>query len=967
MTSILTQPACCFALLIACGGTVPAMAQTAGVSEEAPVIEDKRLVVELFAEQPEIVTPTGITVDRQGRVFVAESHTHFRPDDYAGPPADRILVFEDTDGDGRADKRSVFHEGFTHVMDIEFHADGALYVATRMDIHRMKDTDGDGRADCIEPVVVMETTGTYPHNGISGLAFDVTGWLRFGLGENLGHDYTLRGTDGIAISGGGEGGTTYRVRSDGTQLRRISTGWWNPFGLCVDSLGRTFGTDNDPGASPPCRLIQVVDDADYGYEYRYGRTGLHPLITWTGELPGTLPMIAGTGEAPCAVISYESDALSEEYYGDLLVASWADHRIERYRLAQPHDRGLVSTQRAAFVVGDNEFRPVGLAVAPDGTVLVSDWVSASYELHGLGRIWRIRPRDAAATGLPPRPSAPATALRSRHRVLREAAARTLVTENAGREVLRQAVVNAEDARVRATALQVLAAAGVENVDYRALARQDAEIANRVLALRHILSAAQAAGRVDAVAAAWAVAEQPAAVRAEALRHLDPLQHPHLLKAALDGADPLLVHAAIEAFVAHLEPEQFERFHALDELATLLALKRHPRLREFGSAKIGLLLESDRPAVRLAAIKWIADDQLVVWRPRLEQMLQGESTSFRNFLALSAALDRLDGKTPEDRPPADRLIRLLQTPDAGHSTKRYALQLLAPPPSGMPLETFTAFLDDAQTSLRLAAIRTLSQHPATARFAYLTDTALDATQPSRVRAFAVTGLSEQGQGGVDTLLQLARDADPLVQAEALRGLVGAMLQPAQQQSLRELGRRRRELRDAVSRVLVGTPGIRPPADDVDAWLALLDDSGDPRRGELVFFGSKVGMCGRCHRIEGRGNAVGPDLSRIHRRLKLEGAEGRRWLVQTVLQPSRDMAPQYTPWMIVTTDGKTHIGLPRRKGGSAEAYLGEDGQEFTIQKRQIEFHREMTKSLMPEGLLNLLTRQELNDLLAFITRR
>src|SRR5690606_20481018 len=125
----------------------------------------------------------------------------------------------------------------------------------------------------------------------------------FGLGENLGHDYTLIGTDGTRVSGGGEGGSTYHVRADGTGLRRVSTGWWNPFGMCVDPAGRVFGTDNDPDASPPCRLIQVVEGGDYGYEYRYGRTGLHPLTTWTGDIPGTLPMVAGTGEAPGAVIA----------------------------------------------------------------------------------------------------------------------------------------------------------------------------------------------------------------------------------------------------------------------------------------------------------------------------------------------------------------------------------------------------------------------------------------------------------------------------------------------------------------------------------------------------------------------------------------------------------------------------------------------------------------------------------------
>ena len=108
----------------------------------------------------------------------------------------------------------------------------------------------------------------------------------------------------------------------------------------------------------------------------------------------------------------------------------------------------------------------------------------------------------------------------------------------------------------------------------------------------------------------------------------------------------------------------------------------------------------------------------------------------------------------------------------------------------------------------------------------------------------------------------------------------------------------------------------------------------------------------------------DLSTINRRVKAEGERGVDWLLETILQPSKHMAPQYTPWQIVTNDGKQLVGLPRRKGGKSEAYLGLDGKEFSVKKPDIEFHREMPKSIMPEGLLQNLTRQELRDLFAFL---
>src|SRR5437764_1566155 len=156
------------------------------------------------------------------------------------------------------------------------------------------------------------------------------------MGENLGAEYKLIGADGTTIRGEGEGGNIFWCKADGKGLRRVATGFWNPFGVCRDIAGRMFAVDNDPDSMPPCRMVHVVEGGDYGYQYRYGRSGRHPFQSWDGQLPGTLPMVTGTGEAPCEVLSYESDGLPREYLGSLLVASWADHRVERY---DPEARG----------------------------------------------------------------------------------------------------------------------------------------------------------------------------------------------------------------------------------------------------------------------------------------------------------------------------------------------------------------------------------------------------------------------------------------------------------------------------------------------------------------------------------------------------------------------------------------------------------------------------------------------------
>ena len=94
------------------------LVHTAAAQDEPPRSLDPRLKIELFAENPQIVTPTGIDVDHAGRVWAIESNTHFPPEGYKGHPTDRVLVMEDTDGDHKADKITVFKDGLTHTMSI---------------------------------------------------------------------------------------------------------------------------------------------------------------------------------------------------------------------------------------------------------------------------------------------------------------------------------------------------------------------------------------------------------------------------------------------------------------------------------------------------------------------------------------------------------------------------------------------------------------------------------------------------------------------------------------------------------------------------------------------------------------------------------------------------------------------------------------------------------------------------------
>lgn len=360
--------------------TLSASVHAAEVASPRALIEG--VAVELVAAEPDIVTPVGMAFDNEGRLLIVESHTHQRQDDYDGPKLDRIRTLSDSDGDGELDTWGTFAEGFTFALNLAVHPEtGEVYLVCRNDVRVLRDTDGDGVADEDEVLIKVESKVNYPHNGLGGLAITRHG-LAIGWGENFGAEYTLIGSDGSKLTGDGGVGIVFLCDRQGGKLKQFAKGFWNPFGLgYIDQGGsHLFAVDNDPDASPPCRLIHVLPRGDYGHRFEYGRAGVHPLQAWDGELPGTLGMLSGTGEAPCAVAPHR---------GYLWVTSWGEHRIERYELRKEEEWKLGATRDIA-IQGNADFRPTGMAIAPDGTLYFGDWVSRSYPVHGEGRIWRMK-------------------------------------------------------------------------------------------------------------------------------------------------------------------------------------------------------------------------------------------------------------------------------------------------------------------------------------------------------------------------------------------------------------------------------------------------------------------------------------------------------------------------------------------------------------------------------------------------
>jgi putative membrane-bound dehydrogenase-like protein len=994
---------------------------------DSPRSLDDRVVIELFSEHPAVVTPTGIAVDPGGRVLVIESHTHFRPEGYPGPAADRILMFAGANSDGRGNPPTVFFEGTTATMNLAVHPNGWVYVATRAEVFRIRDSDNDGRADRRDTIVRHETDGDYPHNGLSGFAFDFNGNVYFGQGENLGATYDLVGADGTTISGGGEGGNIYRCDEEGNNLVRIATGFWNPFHVCFDTYGRLFTVDNDPDSRPPCRLLHVVDGGDYGFRFRNGRRGLHPFTAWNGELPGTLPMVAGTGEAPSAVVCYESDALPDDYRGALLTTSWGDHRIERFDLVR---RGAsLRSVAKSVVLGGEEFRPVGMVQAPDGSLYVSDWVDKSYELHGRGRIWRIRSRKP---GDSPRPEDAARALHSVDRPLREAAARGLAGTAAGRDTLRDALRLSDDAAVRLTCWWALGADVADDhsdVDARSVYENESS--------SDVRAAMLATSSRDAVSlAAIARDEFSPVVQAAALRRMNSagarntdernasdnrVGERALLLGFLQDSDPFLRQAAREAIARVCSTDDLLTL-AGDEkadarLAAVLLLRREDAAR--ARHVIPRLLGDADPRVRFCTIQWIGESGLKSYREPLRRAMATAGMTQELFGAHLATLRMLDhgAVTPASVEVSSEefVAAILLADDTPDEVRARALRLLPARHSELALEQLTTWLGSVNPSLALEALRTLRERDEPAARQALLSVAADVRYPHRLRAEAVAGLFPQLDDECDLLVLLATGGDAVLRDEALRSLRGATLSRQERGDLEHLRPSGPEVASLVDRVFAGgsdpladlsantapdTPAPSIPVTDTEKtdlalpatatndtatngtatnhpdtnhsdtnhpqwlqrWLDRLCESGDPEIGERVFFHPQGPGCYRCHQIDGRGSQVGPDLSTTARQLS------RERLVASIVAPSTEIAPRYVTWTLVLDDGRVLSGmLVGESADGTSTYANATAERFTVRHGEVEQRQQSSRSIMPDGLPELMTPGEFRDLLAYLQQR
>ena len=223
----------------------------------------------------------------------------------------------------------------------------------------------------------MDTTGTYPHNGLSGLCFDLKGNFVFGLGENLGHAYTMIGRDGRKIEGAkGIGGGVFAVQPKAINLSKSPAGFGIRSAFASIHGAESLLSTTTPDTVLPadcctwCRTVITVTvtntDAPASIRHRLERRTRHPAHGarhWRSALRGhplQFPTFPRNTAADC----------------------WSPPgRSSGGKLHPQTQRRLGDRLHGALIQGGDSFRPVGLAMAPDGSLYASDWGSSSYNLN----------------------------------------------------------------------------------------------------------------------------------------------------------------------------------------------------------------------------------------------------------------------------------------------------------------------------------------------------------------------------------------------------------------------------------------------------------------------------------------------------------------------------------------------------------------------------------------------------------
>ncbi len=974
--------------------------------------------VERVAGAPLVERPIQASFDDRGRLYVSDSTgVNLKGAELLKDPPHRIRLLEDTDGDGKFDRSTVWADKLVFPQGILWH-EGAVYVTSPPGFWKLEDTDGDDVCDRRTELV----TG-FANTGVADDAH----------GANLGPDgriYFLPGRmahqikypDGKAIKRA-TGPWLMRMRADGTDVEIICGSVGNPVEVDWTPEGDyfmsgTFWAPDSFGGGLRDGVIHGVEGGEWACRDR-----VYNDRKRTGEfLPVMIPQAA---TAPSGNAMLRSGAAGEPNW---LVTYFNTHKVQRHVLER--DGATFRAKTAELVSSTHpDFHPTDVLEDADGSVLVVDtggWfrigcpTSQIAKPQVLGGIYRVRRKDAPAVedprGLKAKWDDPVSLFDDPRWTVRERAVGEAAKKGAA--ALRGAAAHAS-ARVRLNAVWALAR--IESPEAREMSLRLIQDKDPSVRQAAVISAGlhRQAGAVAELCRL--VTSDLAQVRREAATSLGRIGEKRAVSSILDsiraGCDRYLEHALVFALIRIADREAM--VHALKDpsptarRAALVALDQ----MEGGNLTQDLvtpLLDPVDPLLQQAALRvitarpawakeifglvreWLAVEKLD--EPRAE-ILRGVVVAFAKDAGLQdlAALALREQKTPV----ATRLLLL-------ESMARAQLEK-AP----------STWLAEARWSLESADERVVRQAVATLRAAgsgefddALLRIARDGARPADLRTEALAAVTlrlSRLEGGLFQFLlaSLDREKPPLLRLTAAEALGRSPLEDGQLDQLSRAvaaagplemprligvyGRSRNAntgkkllaalesapgfaslVPEALRRVLRNQPDeVKKQAEpllkklDVDteqqkARLAELEPAmkgGDAGRGKEVFLGRKA-SCTACHTVAGQGGKVGPDLS------KIGSIRSGRDLLEAVVFPSASFARGFESFLIRTKDGAVLDGMIARETADAIYLFTADRVEKRVARASVEEIRQSKLSVMPQGMDAQLTRDELKDLVAFL---
>ena len=986
-------------------------------------ITPKGFQVTLFASEPLLKgKPLAQAFDADGTLFVAESVDY--PNDLVEPPKedptaeiaghDRIVKLIDSDGDGQADRHSVFAENLSIPTSMLAY-DGGLIVAQAPHMLFLKDTDGDGKADLRK--VLFSGWGTRDtHAGPSNLTWGLDGWV-----------YGIVGYSGFAGEVAGEklrfGAGFWRCRPDGSKLEFLRSTNNNSWGLGFSEEGLLFGSTANGNPSEHMPLPNRVYERVRGWSATTlsGIAGSPEMeLAPKAAAPGESVAIRqvdhhGRFTAAAGHRLYTARAYPREYWNRAsFVCEPTGHIVATFQLMQ---QGAAFTSRMAWdlVASDDEWTaPIQADVGPDGQVWVIDWYNyivqhnptpAGFETGERGayvtplrdkthgRIWRVVHDTAPSTTrkslAQATPAELVAALRDDNMFWRERAQRKLVERAAGRpdggrDVVPALIDLVRDASVDAIGLNPGAIHALWTLKQLGVLEGPATDSLAVATVQSALLHPSAGVRMNAVKvlprdpgslatlAGSGVAADPAAlVRLAVLESLGEWSPSAEAGAIVNQmiadtrtlTDPVLADAATSAAAVQaatvLPMLVADGTQAKSEPRRLVIIERVAEhvARGADAAAVGkaiVQLRDATPEVAAAALTGMARG----W-PKGTAATLGPDAE----VAIASLVDTL--------PPASQgqLVTLVQhTGSKALDSKigRISDALLAEID-----RTESPEPDRAESAQRLVTLRPADP---TVVEAILSRVGGRASPELSAGLIASLGRSSAPEAAVALLDKLA-SLTPQVRETAVRTVLSNRDWAAQLVGRLEKGtvslgdipivervkltdHPDRAIRDRAKKILAAGGGL-PSADRqkvIDEILPVVRAGGDAARGRLVF----KEQCGKCHRHAGEGGKVGPELTGM-------AVHPAHELLIHILDPNRSVEGNYRAYTVSTDDGRVVTGLLASESKTAIEIVDAEGKRVAIQRDEIDAFVPSPNSLMPVGFEKQIKPEGFADLLAFLTAR